>query len=630
MAARVGKVIVGGLAVCVSYRLSNSTIETWSERKRFSHQRMEERLRQRPAPVDLRRDVMLERAGAAREKFDVVVVADCPRASQLALDCAVAGLRTLIIDSEDFNSNTAGGQESFPRETGTFSYLKSLFTDEELSWRDKLAVMFRGSPDFSLLTTAPYLSSVMRTEVVLPSLLQLALLYLADWLSDIVLHKAPQYTARLTSTRGAPAWYRPQSASYQTTQISSDWERLSLVRVLTAAHHGAAVINLVDITELASPQDGEESLLLSLEDKLTGRVIVVKTSKLIRLNRTCRGEEKLLHCFLLAGRLLEDRRDGYCWPQEDVVITRDQERRLRACVGSCSSHREAFDKLRGLISEVHIVRRSDLETVRLEARSDCHWSVETGPGVTSGHHSLLSPGLLQPPASPTLLLGSHGWSPHLAGLLQTRYGLSSGDSERLVRRWGDRAGDIARVASTRGLLAAEVLQACRQELCVSLQHLCARLRITDQQEVRAAARIMQAQLGWTSSTTDSQVRHCLQWLSSSQELQKWKLETEHSREEDDKFSLSQINIFKKMCREDGTISHGQLQDYLESEDSPCGERPLSDSQLDSVLRFVDIETNGKYSQDEFVALLRRIHVLTPEEVIEKHVDQIMNTNTNLE
>ena len=89
-----------------------------------------------------------------------------------------------------------------------------------------------------------------------------------------------------------------------------------------------------------------------------------------------------------------------------------------------------------------------------------------------------------------------------------------------------------------------------------------------------------------------------------------------------------MNNFQKMCREDGTISHAQLQDYLESEDSPCGERSLSDSQMDRVLRCVDVERNGKYSQAEFLALLRRIHVLTPEEVIEQHVDQIIKTKTN--
>ena len=99
-------------------------------------------------------------------------------------------------------------------------------------------------------------------------------------------------------------------------------------------------------------------------------------------------------------------------------------------------------------------------------------------------------------------------------------------------------------------------------------------------------------------------------------------------EDDEKFILSQINNFQKMRREDGTISHGQFQDHLESEDSPCAERSLSDSQMDCVLRSVDVQTNGQYSQAEFGALVKRIHVLTPEEVIEGHVNQIMNTNTN--
>ena len=167
-------------------------------------------------------------------------MADSLRAAQLALDCTVAGLRTLIIDSEDFNSNEASGRERFPREIGTFPALKSLYADEELSWRDKLRLILRGESDLSLLTVAPHLSSVRRTVVLAPSLLQTLLHFLPAKLSDLVLNLPPQYTARLTSDPG-PAWYRPQSSlssSYQLSTIRTDAARLSLVRVLTALTTG--------------------------------------------------------------------------------------------------------------------------------------------------------------------------------------------------------------------------------------------------------------------------------------------------------------------------------------------------------------------------------------------------------
>ena len=216
--ARAGRVCVGGLAVYVSYRTSNSLIESWCERSKYSDRSLAERWRQRPALKDLRRDLMVERA--AGEEFDVVVVADSLTASQLALDCTVAGLKTLIIDSEDFNSNLAGGHERFPWETGTFPYLASLYADEKLSWRDKVRVILRGDPSLSLLTTAPHLSSVQRTVVMVPSLLQLPLHFLPAKLSDIVMSKPPQYTATLNSGP-PPPWYRPQPSSSSSSYSSS-------------------------------------------------------------------------------------------------------------------------------------------------------------------------------------------------------------------------------------------------------------------------------------------------------------------------------------------------------------------------------------------------------------------------
>ena len=76
----------------------------------------------------------------------------------------------------------------------------------------------------------------------------------------------------------------------------------------------------------------------------------------------------------------------------------------------------------------------------------------------------------------------------------------------------------------------------------------------------------------------------------------------------------------------GTISHGEFEDYLEGEDSPSVEGSLTEDQLERVLRAVDVEQNGRYSQSEFLSLVKRIHVLTPEEVIEGHVNQLKLSN----
>ena len=63
LGAKVGGLCVGGLAVCVTYRLANSTIQTWAERNKYSDQRIAERL-------ERLHKVNLENACVQREKAD--------------------------------------------------------------------------------------------------------------------------------------------------------------------------------------------------------------------------------------------------------------------------------------------------------------------------------------------------------------------------------------------------------------------------------------------------------------------------------------------------------------------------------------------------------------------------------
>ena len=90
MAATVGKLFVGGAAVYLSYRLSNATIDSLAERKKFTDKTIAERLKQRPRLERLSRSRMIERASEA--EFDVVVVGGEVRVSQTALDCVMSGL----------------------------------------------------------------------------------------------------------------------------------------------------------------------------------------------------------------------------------------------------------------------------------------------------------------------------------------------------------------------------------------------------------------------------------------------------------------------------------------------------------------------------------------------------------
>ena len=616
MAASAGKLIVGGAAVYLSYRLSNATIDSLAERSKFTHKTIAERVKQRPRLGRLSRSDMIDRA--SKTEFDVVVVGGEVRVSQIALDCAVAGLNTLIIDSEDFDSSELTDcDDRTPSGLGTLPLLKSLYTAEGLTPSEKLLALSEATSKFSYLKTAPHLTEVRRTTVLVPDTVKCVLEFLANKMAEVVANKAPQYTVRL-SAWSAPCWYQPSgSLSYRLTDVLTDHRRLNLSLVLTAAHHGAVTLNRVEVRGV---ERREEALTLALEDKLTGRLTEVRTKKLLRLRRVPLEEEKETHCFCVPGGLVAPGQ-GVSLPQEEIVISREREGWARACVGSCGDYREAFDKLRTAVGRVVVVRRGEVSSLPVRSVVEEVWSVETGDGERS--RPSLAPG-------ETLLVGSHGWSPHLATKIGTRYGLTQAESEELVRRYGDQAGRLAReVSSGQTRLQAEVAQACHYELCVTLRDLCKRLGLQREEDINLAGGVMQELLGWSSTVRVRQVKESLAWLQSLEELDGWKRKTEELSEvelEDERFIVSQIERFKKMSGEDGTISHGELEDYLEGEDSPSVEGSLTEDQLERVLRAVDVEQNGRYSQSEFLSLVKRIHVLTPEEVIEGHVNQLKLSN----
>ena len=617
-----GKLIVGGAAVYLGYRLSNATIQTLADSTRFSERSISGRIKQRPIVSRLCRSRQIERA--ASEEFDVVVIGGELRVSKAALSLAVSGLKTLIIDTEDFNSTQTAGDSNCPGEIGTFSFLKSLSTDPGLSASDRLLAMSEATADFSYLRTAPHLCEVRRTAVMVPDLLRCVLEFTANKLADIVVNKPPKFTSRLSLTNcSAPAWYQPSCPgsvlSYDLTEVLPHHQRLNLSLVLTAVHHGAAAINQ---SLVQSVERGGEGLTVGLEDKLTGRLIQVRTKKLVKLTRAAREGREKTHCFQVPEELSQPGR-GFSLPEEDIVVGSGQ-----ACVGSCASQGEAWERLRSSIRKVRVLRKSEVTSLPAQPREEVAWSVETCEGSSSCHR-LLSP---VGQSGETLVLGSHGWSPLLATHIQSRYGLSQTDSLLLASRYGDQAMEVARVASREGRLAAEVGQACEYELCVTLTDLCGRLRLAGEEDIKFAAALMQQHLGWSSAQRDRQVRQSLTWLASWDQLQSWKrtsLQPDDIELNDKKFSKSQIEKFKKMSGKDGTISHGDFEGHLEGGDSPCGGRPLSEAQLDGVLRAVDLDQNGQYSQSEFLSLVKRIHILTPEEVIGDHVHDMKIINRDV-
>ena len=149
MASFLGRAIIGGGAVIYSYRLSNAAIESLAERNKYSRKSIDERIKIRPSVTSFTRQSMLQKLSANEEsEFDVVIVGGNLRCSQLALDCSTMGLKTLLIDSEDFDSSMNEEPSMESREFKPLTNLKMESICQNIAIEDSM----------SFLSSAPHLS----------------------------------------------------------------------------------------------------------------------------------------------------------------------------------------------------------------------------------------------------------------------------------------------------------------------------------------------------------------------------------------------------------------------------------------------------------------------------------------
>ena len=78
--------------------------------------------------------------------------------------------------------------------------------------------------------------------------------------------------------------------------------------------------------------------------------------------------------------------------------------------------------------------------------------------------------------------------------------------------------------------------------------------------------------------------------------------------------------FRMSANNSGVILHGKVEEILKKH-----ETYISEDLLDKILRGIDIEKNGEYTENEFLQIMKSIHVKTPEDVIEDHVKNIIDS-----
>ena len=131
------------------------------------------------------------------------------------------------------------------------------------------------------------------------------------------------------------------------------------------------------------------------------------------------------------------------------------------------------------------------------------------------------------------------------------------------------------------------------------------------------------QLSWSEKLKEKQIGAAQEYFASICKNEKWKESSANVTDieaMDDKFLNIQRQKFRMFANKSGVIQSGKVEEILKNH-----ETYTSEDILDKILRGIDIEKNGEYTENEFLQIMKSIHVKTPENVIENHVQNIIDS-----
>jgi glycerol-3-phosphate dehydrogenase len=205
--------------------------------------------------VPFTRATMLDRL--AGERFDVLVVGGGITGVGVALDAASRGLRTALVEGDDFASGTSSKSSKLVH--GGLRYLQQgdvRLVYEALHERQRLR---RNAPH--LVKLLPFMIPILTKDGVIPKRVARAL-GSAMWMYDLTggfrigrLHKRLKADAAF---RHLPTMPRDRlSGAYLYYDATTDDARLVLTIARTAAEHGAAVANRCRVVGFTKGADGQ-------------------------------------------------------------------------------------------------------------------------------------------------------------------------------------------------------------------------------------------------------------------------------------------------------------------------------------------------------------------------------------
>jgi glycerol-3-phosphate dehydrogenase len=193
----------------------------------------------------------------ADEPFDVLVVGGGITGAGCALDAASRGLRTALVERQDFASGTSSKSSKLVH--GGIRYLQQrefALVYEGLAERQ---LALRNAPH--LVRVLPFLIPILSKDGLIDRRVARALgaaMWMYDLTGGLRIHKAHQRVSKERALTLMPTLRADNVASaYLYYDAQADDARLTLCLARTAAAHGAAVANAVRVVGLTKGSDGK-------------------------------------------------------------------------------------------------------------------------------------------------------------------------------------------------------------------------------------------------------------------------------------------------------------------------------------------------------------------------------------
>jgi hypothetical protein len=207
--------------------------------------------------------------------------------------------------------------------------------------------------------------------------------------------------------------------------------------------------------------------------------------------------------------------------------------------------------------------------------------------------------------SDMILEGGHGWFPSLCLCLCSGYGLSSVEAHYLSRKYGDLSPQLGRLLQDKKsegadnpMLEVEVIQSCK-EMAETVPQGMRRINVKTENQISVIADVMGKQLSWSEKLKEKQIGAAQEHFASFGKTEKGKSSAYVTDIEamDDTLLNIQRQRFRMFENKSGVIQHGKVEEILKNH-----ETHISEGILYKILRGIDIEKNGEYTENEFLQI----------------------------